>query len=66
MGQNGQILATKSLFGHFLEIAWLVFANFAYDDRQAYLTGDSGWKIFPPSNLVISRNDGVIMRKNRP
>ena len=30
-------------FWSFLEIARLVFANFAYDDRQAwYLTGDGG------------------------
>ena len=63
MAKNGQNLAQNEVFGHFLEIASLVFSNFAYDDRQAwYLTGDSGWKIFRPSNLVISRNDGVIMR----
>ena len=44
----GQILALKEVFGHFLEIASLLFANIAYDDKQVwYLTGDgglSGWK----------------------
>ena len=27
--------AQNDVFGHFMEIASLVFANFAYDDRQA-------------------------------
>ena len=48
MAKNGQNWAQNEVFGHFLEIASLVFANFAYDDRQAWcLTGDgglSGWK----------------------
>ena len=48
MAKNGQNLAQNEVFGYFLEIASLVFANFAYDDRQAWcLTGDSGlsgWK----------------------
>ena len=35
MGQNRPNFGHKKVFGHFLEIAWLVFANFAYDDRQA-------------------------------
>ena len=43
MGQNRPNFGPKIGFGHFLEIASLVFANFAYDDRQAwYLTGDGG------------------------
>ena len=43
MAKNGQNLAQNEVFGHFLEIASLVFANFAYDDRQAQcLTGDGG------------------------
>ena len=48
MAKNGQNLAQNEVFGYFLEIASLVFANFVYDDRQAWcLTGDgglSGWK----------------------
>ena len=48
MAKNGQNLAQNEVFGHFLEIVSLVFANFAYGDRQAwYLTGNgglSGWK----------------------
>ena len=48
MAKNGQNLAQNEVFGHFLEIASLVFSNFAYDDKQAwYLTGNgglSGWK----------------------
>ena len=48
MAKNGQNLAQIEVFGHFLEIASLVFANFVHGDRQAwYLTGDggfSGWK----------------------
>ncbi len=48
MAKNGQNWAQNEVFGHFLEIASLVFANFAYDDRQAWcLTDDggfSGWK----------------------
>ena len=48
MAKNGQNWAQNEVFGHFLEIASLVFANFAYDDRQAWcLTGEggfSGWK----------------------
>ena len=45
MAKNGQNLVQNEVFGHFLEIASLVFANFAYDDRQAWcLTGDGGWK----------------------
>ena len=35
MAKNGQNLAQNEVFGHFLEIASLVFANFAYGDRQA-------------------------------
>jgi hypothetical protein len=43
MAKNGQNLAQNEVFDHFLEIASLVFANFAYDDRQACcLTGDGG------------------------
>ena len=43
MTKNGQNMAQNEVFGHFLEIASLAFANFAYDDRQAcYLTGDGG------------------------
>ena len=35
MTKNGQNLAQNEVFGHFLEIASLVFANFGNDDRQA-------------------------------
>ena len=35
MAKNGRNLAQNEVFGHFLEIASLVFSNFAYDDRQA-------------------------------
>ena len=35
IAKNGQNLAQNEVFGHFLEIASLVFANFAYGDRQA-------------------------------
>ena len=38
MAKNGQNLAQNEVFGHFLEIASLVFANFAHD----VLTGDGG------------------------
>ena len=33
MAKNGQIWAQNEVFGLFLEIASLDFANFAYDDR---------------------------------
>ena len=43
MAKNGQNLAQNEVFGHFLEIASSVFANFSYGDRQAwFLTGDGG------------------------
>ena len=34
MAKNGQNWAPNEVFGHFLEIASLVFAYFSYDDRQ--------------------------------
>ena len=40
MAKNGQNLAQNEVFGHFLEIASLVLANFAYDDRQAWCLTD--------------------------
>ena len=41
--KNSQNWAQNEVFGHFLEIESFVFANFAYDDRQAWcLTGDGG------------------------
>ena len=53
MGQNRPNFGQKIGFRSFLEIASLVFANIAYDDKQAwYLTGDGGLlvvgKIFRP------------------
>ena len=42
MAKNCQNWALNEVFGHFLEIASLVSANFAYDDRQACLTGYGG------------------------
>ena len=48
MAKNGQNRAQNEVFAHFLEIASLDFANFAYNNRQAwYLTvygGPSRWK----------------------
>ena len=35
MAKNGQNWAQNEVFGQFLEIASLDFANFEYDDRQA-------------------------------
>ena len=43
LAKIGQILAPKYVNGHFLEIVSLVFANNAYEDKQAwYLSGDGG------------------------